>query len=106
MIMQTIHNLLFGPAEKTGRIQKYIKTLLQKFNYLRIVPSYNDQEGLRASLEVELSDRLRGSIQKNFTMPEDTKIEVEYDLSDEISVRGVKDERGDMGAEIEMRFKF
>lgn len=106
MIMQTIHNLLFGPAERTGRIQKYIKTLLQRFNYLRIVPSYNDQEGLRASLEVELSDRLRGSIQKNFTMPEDTKIEVEYDLSDEISVRGVKDERGDMGAEIEMRFKF
>jgi hypothetical protein len=109
MLMQNVYGLIFGPAEKSKGIQKYFRTILDKLHYIRVVPSVGDQKGkggLRAAVEVELTDRLRGSIEKNFSSAEDSKIEVEYDLSDEVSVRGVKDQKGDLGAEIEMRLKF
>lgn len=39
-------------------------------------------------------------------MPEDTKFEVYYQLTDDVSIRAIKDEHGDLGAKIEMRWKF
>ncbi len=31
---------------------------------------------------------------------------VEYFFADDIAIRGIRDERGDLGGEIEMRWKF
>ena len=82
---------------------------LDKLKRIHILPSFADQSGrggFRGTIEIDISDRLRASLQKNFSLSEDTRIEVEYDFSDEIVIKGIKDERSDIGAEIEMRFKF
>ena len=74
-----------------------------------MVPSFSDQTGrggLRGAIEIDVNDRWRALIQKNFSLTEDTRLEVEYLVSDEISVRGVANERRDVGAEVEMRWKF
>ena len=55
---------------------------------------------------MDVGDRWRVMMQKNFSLPEDTKVELEYLLSDEISLKGVRDERGDVRGEVEMRWKF
>jgi hypothetical protein len=73
------------------------------------VPSFADQTGrggLRWALELDLNDNLRASIQKNFSQLEDTKFEVEYAITDDILVRGIKDEHNDLGGEVELRWKF
>lgn len=82
---------------------------LDTFKRIHILPSFADQTGrggFRGTIEIDISDRLRGSFQKNFSLSEDIRIELEYDLSDDIVVKGIRDERSDLGAEVEMRFKF
>ena len=62
--------------------------------------------GLRGAIEIDVNDQLHGLIQKNFSQPEDTKFELEYLFSDDITLRGIKDEHGDLGGEVEVRWKF
>jgi len=45
-------------------------------------------------------------IQKNFSLTEDTKFELEYFFSDDITLRAIRDERRDIGGEVELRWKF
>lgn len=108
-IMENIENLLFGPAATSSKMQKYLKNLFRPFKNIRIVPSFSDQTGrggLRGSVAIEVNDRLRGVIEQNFSLTEDTRFEVDYALSDDTSIRAIKDERGDIGAELETRWKF
>ncbi len=105
----TIEGLLFGPAETTSNLQKYLHGLFKPLKNVRIVPRFSDESGrggIRGSLMIEVNDNLRATIQNNFNLSEDTRIEVEYGLTDNMLIRGVKDERGDLGAEIEKSWKF
>ncbi len=109
LIMQNVQNIMFGPEQSSSKLETYFKNLLAPLRHIRIVPSFTDQSGrggFRGAIEIDVNDQLHGVIQKNFSLPEDTKFEVEYDLSDDISLRGIKDERGDLGGEVEIRWKF
>ncbi|KKP35882.1 MAG: hypothetical protein UR26_C0002G0184 [candidate division TM6 bacterium GW2011_GWF2_32_72] len=109
LLMQNLKNVLFGPAQSVSKLDKYFKSLFRPLRNVHIIPSFNDQSGrggLRGTIEIEASERLHALIQKNFSLTEDTRLEVEYLLSDEMSLRAMKDERGDLGAEVEMRWKF
>ena len=57
-------------------------------------------------LEININDRWKAILQKNFSLTEDTRIELEFLLSDDITLRGIRDERRDLGGEVEMRWKF
>ncbi len=109
LIMQHIHTVIFGPEQSQSRLEHYFKSLFFPLRHIRFVPGFADQTargGFRGAFHVEVNDQLRGVIKKNFSLPEDTKIEVEYDVSDDMTIRGIRDERGDLGGEIEMRWKF
>jgi hypothetical protein len=54
----------------------------------------------------ELSDNLRATIQKDLSNTEESRIEVEYGIGDDLVIRAVKDERGEVGAEVEKSWKF
>jgi len=41
---------------------------------------------------------------KNFSLQEDVLLELDYLLSDDVSVRGMRNERGDLGGEVEIRW--
>lgn len=104
LIMRTIENSIFGASYRT-RTDMWLAPLKR----IKFVPRFTDQTGrggFKGALEIEVNKRLRGIIEKNFSLTEDVSFEVEYDLSDSTSVRALLDERGDLGAEIEMRFKF
>lgn len=103
LVMRNIESFVFGPA--SSPVDEYFNPLKR----IRIVPSFTDQTGrggFRGALEIDVSDQLHAKIQKNFSLSEDTYIEVEYFLSDDVSLKMMKDERSDLGAEVEMRFKF
>ncbi|HVX01039.1 MAG TPA: translocation/assembly module TamB domain-containing protein, partial [Candidatus Babeliaceae bacterium] len=84
-------------------------TIMNKLKNIRIASSLSDQEGqggIRGSLAIEFNDKLRGLIEKRFNSQEEVRLEVAYDLSDTATIRGFKDEHGEVGAEIETQWKF
>lgn len=76
---------------------------------IHFVPGFVDKSsrgGIRGALEIAINNRLRATIQKNFTLSEDTRFELEYAITDTILLRAVRDERRDLGGELELRWKF
>lgn len=81
----------------------------ERLKRVRIVPSLIDQRGrggVRGSIEMDINDRWRFLMQRNFFQAEDTRFELDYDLSDDVSFRALRDERRDLGAEVEVKMKF
>jgi len=86
-----------------------VKKVFNPFKHIHLVPSFIDQTGrggLRAAIEIDINEQWRACIQKNFSLSEDTRFEVDYFLSDDICFKGVRDEHRDVSAEVEMRWKF
>lgn len=109
LIMQRLQNVIFGPEQSALKLEGYFKSLLEPLKHIRFIPGFSDQSGrggFRGSIEIDVNDQLRAMIQKNFSLSEDIKFEVEYFFSDDITFRGIRDERADFGGEVEMRWKF
>lgn len=109
LLMQNIKSLLFGHDQSTSAMSRYFNNFLKPFRRIHLVPSFVDQSGrggLRGAIEIEISDRWRAIIEKNFSLTEDTRFELEYLFSDDISMRVVRDIRRDLIAEVETRWKF
>lgn len=108
LVMSNVKSLLFG-LESNAIVNRYLKPALKPFKYVHFIPGFIDQSGrggMRGTLEIDINDRWRAMIQKNFNLSEDTHVELEYLLSDEISLKGIRDEHRDISGEVEMRFKF
>jgi len=109
LIMQNVQQLLFGPAKSPSRLQHHFNSLLKPFSHVKIVPRFSDETGrggLRGAIEIEVNDQLSAVFEKNFSLSEDIKFEIDYQLSDDVNIRGIQDERGDLGSEVEFRWKF
>jgi hypothetical protein len=103
-VARNIETLLFGSAHS-----KVSDSWFDPFRHIRIIPSFADQTGtggFKGAVEIDVTDQLHAKLQKNFSLAEDTRIEIEWLASDDIAIKGIKDERSDLGAEVEMRFKF
>ncbi len=109
LLANNLKNLIFSSDQSFSLMDRYVQRLLKPLRYIHVVPSYNDQTArgdVRGGLEVEITDQLRAYLQKNFTLTEDTRFEVDYLLSDDIRLKAVRDEHGDTSAEMEVRWKF
>jgi hypothetical protein len=112
MIMQSIESILFSENEETTPYKRSLKSLLKPLKHVKIVPRVTSQHGMHGSqdvkgaIEFDISDSLRAVVQNNLNFSESPHIEVEYTLSDDVSVKGVKDERGGLEAEVEMKWTF
>lgn len=106
-IMHNLKMALWGSGSLSF-LDNYLKKRRIPFS-INLIPSFTDQTGrggLRGGIEVTVNDRWRALIQKNFSLSEDTRFELEYLFSDDVGVRAVRDERRDIGGEVEMRWKF
>jgi hypothetical protein len=106
---ELFEQLLFGSTATISKTQKYLHSLFEPLKSVRLVPKFSDQTGrggLRGALEIEVTDRLKASIQQNFSLTEDTRVDISYALSDEANIKVTKDERGDVGGEIEMKWRW
>ena len=107
LLMQNVSNFIFS-SHKSNFFDSYIKPVMKQIN-VQLKPDFNDQTGrggLRGALEITVSDRWRALIEKNFSLTEDTRFELEYVLSDDVTFRVIRDERRDVGGEVEMKWKF
>ncbi len=104
LIMRNVENIIFGSSYRSRN-----DSWLEPLKRIKFVPRFTNQTGrggFKGALEIEVSKRLRAIIEKNFSLTEDVAFEVEYLVTDDVSMRASYDERGDLGAELEMRFKF
>lgn len=106
MIMQQIEDLLFGSEESLSAAMQFLKGLLTPLKNVRLVKKGADQEELQAVLEVDINDRLRAKAQNNLKLSDETQLELEYVVSDDVTVKAVRDQSGTLGGEVEMRWKF
>ncbi len=107
LLVQNITTLIFS-TNQTRLLEKYMHPWMKQFS-IRFRPSLSDQSargGLRGGIEIDVNDRWRALIEKNFTLSEDTRFELEYTLSDDVMFRMIRDERRDVGGEVEMKWKF
>jgi hypothetical protein len=105
----TVHQMLFSASSSMPTTAEYVKKIFAPLNKVRIVPSVTEQSGrggLRGRVALEFDDRWRCMIEKNFNLTEDTRLELDYAVSDDADVRVFRDERGDVGSEIQLRWKF
>ena len=108
MVMMQLESLLFGTGEHSSKAQQFFTTLLKPLKNVRFVPTWSAQDGkgLQGAIEVDITDRLRAKAQNNLKLSEETKVEVEYSLSDDMTVKAIRDDTGSLGGELEMRWKF
>jgi len=109
IIMQKVQDIVFGPALSQSTLDVMFHRLLQSFKNIRIFPQFTNQTGrggVRGVVEVDATDRLHGRIDVNVLQPEDTIFEADYALTDDITIKAIKDSPSTYGGEVEMRWKF
>lgn len=108
-VIQNLQQSLLSSHKPKAALNSYFKTLLRPLSRVRLVPRFTEESGrggLRGAIEIEVSEDLNATIEKNFSLTEDIKFKIDYSLSDDVSLRGIQDERGDLGSEMEMRWRF
>ena len=110
LLMEQIEEVLFGSEESLSQVQQILKGLLAPLKNVRLVQKDDAQEELQAVLEVDINERLRAKAQNNINLSnfdfDETQLELEYVVSDDVSVKAVRDQAGSLGGEVEMRWKF
>jgi len=107
MIMKNLDSFVFGDRKKNKTIS-WLDKISKTFKYIQITPDFGDQTTvgkLKGSISVNVSDQLRAQIQKNIDFDKDFSAQLEYMLSDDINIKVVKDQCGELGSEVEMRLK-
>lgn len=105
--VSNIEKLIVGSSDESISAFDSLKSWLDPFEKVKIIPRFSDQTGrggVKGALAIEVNDNLSALIQQNFNLSEDTYIEVAYKPFDELTIRGMRDERGDLGGELETRF--
>ncbi len=103
--MGMVEKLIVGSSDEFTQGDG-LKSWLGSLQNVKIVPRFSDQTsrgGIRGALAIEVNENLSALIQQNFSLSEDVLIEVAYKPLDELTIRGMRDERGDFGGEIEAR---
>lgn len=109
MVMRNISSIFSKNGSDAATSSADKNSWRERLKRVHIVPSFTDQRGrggVRGTLEVDINDRWRALMQRNFFQAEDTRFELDYDLSDDVSFRALRDERRDLGAEVEVKMKF
>lgn len=107
IIMQHLDTFLFDSKRKTKPIP-WIDKLSKTFKYVKITPNFGDDAHatkLTGSISVNVTDQLRAQVQKNLDLEKEFSAQLEYMISDDINLKVVKDQRGELGSEVEMRLK-
>ena len=107
MIMQNLDSFIFDTRKNT-KTTAWLDRLSKTLKYVQITPNLTDDSNptkLKGSISVSLTDQLHAQIQKNFDLENDFSAQLEYMLSDEINLKVVKNQHGELGSEVEMRLK-
>lgn len=108
-LTQRLKDIIFGPALSNIKLQSVFDRLLQSLKYVRFIPQFTNQTGrggVRGIFEVDATEHLQGKIDTNFAHLEDTKFDIDYAATDDVTFRLQKDGPSTYGGQVEFRWKF
>ncbi len=109
IFLQNIHKML-NPADQSGEGRASVwQPLLNSLRYVQLVPYQDDlssQKTVKARLNIDLGPHVRALLHKDIFSKEAVDMLVEYDVSEDLNVRLMRQSSGSLGAEAEIRFKF
>lgn len=109
LLTQKLRDIIFGPALSKTKLKLMFDRILNSLKYFRFLPQFTSQSGrggLRGIFEIDASDHLHGKIDVNFMQLEDTKFDIDFDVTDDVTLRAQKDGPSTYGGEVEFRWKF
>jgi hypothetical protein len=107
MLLQNLDLVLFENKKKSKNAALFDK-ITKTFKYVQITPNLTDQPGrskLKGSISVNLTDQLHARINKDLDLQKDFSAQLEYLLADDINLKVIRNQRGELGSEIELRLK-
>lgn len=107
MMVQGLQMMLFSTENKTDWLQAF-KNVLKPLGNIRIQPAIIDKQNqpVKGGFAIDINDTLTASIANNLDLTDEPSVEVEYALSEGTTLRGIRDDKGSMSGEIEVRWKF
>lgn len=109
IFMQNLNKLIMGSKDIFPKNSAFFKKLTLPLKYIQITPDFTNPTGyggLKGTVSVDLNNQIHAQIQKNFNLQEDLAFQVEYFLTDDINLKVVRDQSGEIGSEVEVRLKF
>lgn len=109
LVEQNLYNVILGSKKILPESNNLLQKITRPLKYIQISPDFTDQSargGIKGTININVNDQVKAQIQKNFNLQEDFSAQVEYMLSDDVNVKAIKDQRGELGAEVELRLKF
>lgn len=108
-LTQRLKDIIFGPALSNVKLKSVFDRLLQSLKYVRFIPQFTNQTGrggVRGIFEIDATEHLQAKIDTNFAQLEDTKFDVDYAATDDVTFRLQKDGPSTYGGQVEFRWKF
>lgn len=108
-LTQKLQEIIFGPALSNTKLKTVFDKLLKSLRYVRFLPEFTNQAGrggMRGTIEIDASEHLQAKIDTNFMHIEDTKFDIDYAATDDVTLRLQKDGPSTYGGEVEFRWKF
>ncbi len=108
IFLQSIHKVI-APGEQSAEKSAFFQSLVKSLRYIQLLPyqdSISSQKTVKARLNIDLGPHLRALVHKDIFGKEAVALQVEYDVSDELNLRLLRQSSGQVGAEAEVRFKF
>ena len=108
-LTQKLKDIIFGPALSNVTLKTVFDRLLQSLKYVRFIPQFTNQTGrggVRGIFEVDATEHLQGKIDTNFAHLEDTKFDIDYAATDDVTFRLQKDGPSTYGGQVELSWKF
>ena len=109
ILIQRLKDIMFGPALSKTKLKAVFDRLLKSLRYFRFLPQFTNQSGrggIRGTFEVDATDNLHAKIDTNFAQIEDIKVDIDYDVTDDVTVRLQRDGPSTYGGEVEFCWKF
>ena len=106
-LVKSLSSMVLGSREESSKTYEFVQHMLKPFQHVRVIPRLSNKSargGIKGALSVEIDDRLRATVEKNFDLSEEAAIDIEYDLSDDTILKCARDERGEYGVEIGSRW--
>lgn len=99
------------PAIMVNRIQESFSSLAlltKPLSNIHIIPTLtsDNTHALCSAIEIDVGDNWRALVQKNLTVTEFPLLEIEYAFSDNMHFKAIRNEIGNLQANLEMRWNF
>lgn len=107
MIIKNVDHIM-PIKHKDNKYNSFIDNMSKTLKHIAISPYKtvdNEQTKLQGSVSIQLSEQLKAQIKKDIDFEKNFSAQIEYFLSDDVTLKVLKNQQGELGSEIEMRFK-